>query len=475
MIDLKTLSLARDAIALDYWRIKFADFQKEISDAILKACLDKFLHGKEVDDFYIQVSRQAGKTETICDTTRIIDLLIPPIIGFPFWTGIFSPTNEQTKTDIDRNDTRMNGVNIELRKNLWDAFELTKLESNAKTIRIGDSKGNERATTFCFSLAPTTSNESKTLHLAIFEESQAIDDEKTKIEANPMLTQTNGLKIYIGTGGYRQCDFKKAIDEGKNVFKFDADRVIKDYNKLYRETGDERYLGYGRYVQKEIDKYGKDSDYIKTQYYLQFITERGNMITRSVLEKCKYVDDIPKNTDSVEVGIDWGKMHDRTVVSVVDYNFRIRDWLVLSGDGYTEQIPAIVEWVENKMGYNVERYKCDSTGNQDTNREILQKLTSARVDGVHMNLQNKSEIYKQFLRSIETTDDDIKLKYPANHKYTPDFEREMLDMEKEYKTVAGYLSCHHPNKSNAFDDFPDSVALAIYNLEQNVPFEPFFI
>ena len=98
-----------------------------------------------------------------------------------------------------------------------------------------------------------------------------------------------------------------------------------------------------------------------------------------------------------------------------------------------------------------------------------------RVDGVVMNLQNKSEIYKQFLRSIETAETDSKLKYPANHPHTADFEREMLDMEKEYKTVQGYLSCHHPNTPNAHDDFPDSGALAVYNLEENMPFEPIFI
>jgi hypothetical protein len=370
----------------------------------------------------------------------------------------------------------MNGVNLETKKAIWKDFDLKKLESNAKTIRIGDRNEAELATTFCFSLAPTTQNESKTLHLAIFEESQAIDDEKAKNEANPMLTQTNGLKIYVGTGGYRQCDFKKAIEEGKNVFKFDADRVIKDYNKLYKQTGDVRYLGYGKYVAKEIEKYGRDSDYIRTQYFLQFITARGNMVTKSKLTNCRYAKTESYNNEPVEVGIDWGKMHDRTVVTVIDYEYKIWDWLVLQGDEYTTQIPLIVDWVENQKKFNVQRYKCDATGNQDTNRELLKnEVKDAKVDGVHMNLQNKSEIYKQFLRSIETQKKGERLKYPATHKHTADFEREMLDMEKEYKTVSGYLSCHHPDKPNAHDDFPDSTALAIYNLLENQAFDPIFI
>ena len=462
----KTFTKLRDEIALKYWQITFADFQKEISDAILKACVDKFYYHKDVEDFYIQVSRQAGKTEVICDTTRIIDIFIPELIGRLFRTGIFSPTNEQTKTDIDRNETRMKGVNVDSMTNIWKDFELQKLESNSKTISIGDKNGNEKATTFCFSLAKGTSNESKTLELAIVEESQAIDDEKAKVEMNPMLTQTNGLKVYIGTGGYQRCDFKKAIDEGKNVFKYDADRVIRDYNALYKRTGDEQYLGYGKYVQKEIDKYGKDSDYVRTQYYLQFITSRGNMITKSKLQNCRYDKTESYNNEPVEVGIDWGKQHDRTVVTVIDYEYKIWDWLVLHGDGYTEQIPQIAKWIEERK-YNVQRVKCDSTGNQDTNRELLKnEMSDIRVDGVHMNLQNKSEMYKQFLRSIETADEDTRLQYPSNHERTDDFEREMLDMEKEYKTVAGYLSCHHPDNANAHDDFPDSTALAVYDLEE---------
>jgi hypothetical protein len=70
--------------------------------------------------------------------------------------------------------------------------------------------------------------------------------------------------------------------------------------------------------------------------------------------------------------------------------------------------------------------------------------------------RSKDNLYKNLIKILR----DEELVYPSDHKLAPKFEMQMLEMIKEYK--GEFLSCHHPDRAGAHDDFPDSLALALY-------------
>ena len=97
----------------------------------------------------------------------------------------------------------------------------------------------------------------------------------------------------------------------------------------------------------------------------------------------------------------------------------------------------------------------------------FKRSTRLRTEPVKFTLQSKDNLYKNLIKILR----DEELVYPSDHKLAIKFEMQMLEMIKEYK--GEFLSCHHPDRAGAHDDFPDSLALALYqarkitNLEIN--------
>jgi len=86
------------------------------------------------------------------------------------------------------------------------------------------------------------------MHLQIFEEAQLINDRKMKIEAFPMGAATNATRIFIGTAGFRLCYMYRGIEEGRSVYRYDFEEVIKQKRGLYELTGDPAHLGYEKFM-----------------------------------------------------------------------------------------------------------------------------------------------------------------------------------------------------------------------------------
>ncbi|MDB5308283.1 MAG: hypothetical protein JWO38_2485 [Gemmataceae bacterium] len=115
----------------------------------------------------MKISRQAGKTEIVTLVLKFLMVFLLHLLGQPLMSAIASPNGEQAKTDIDR-----------LKKSilhLKNRYGLEDRENNTQTIRAF-RRDALHAELFKFSLAPTTSNESKTLNLLVIEESHKIND-----------------------------------------------------------------------------------------------------------------------------------------------------------------------------------------------------------------------------------------------------------------------------------------------------------
>ncbi len=441
-INLKKTFRLLDAFGQNYFRRPFADYQREIAHAIICTIFEK--GGAEV---FIEVSRQAGKTTAVVDTLAFVMTFAHHFSPTPLSVGIFAPQKEQAKTDFDR-----------LKENLRVLQELYRLqfeEANGTTIKLGN--GN---TIYCFSLSPTSHLESKTLHLAIIEEAQKIDDEKAKNEVFPMLASTNGSKIFIGSGGYQLCDFYRGIENGKNVFRYDYQQVIEDKEKLYQITQNPLHKKYKEFVEGEKERYREDSDYFQTQYALNWKIGRGMLITKEELYKLRADYELPTVYEKpVYAGWDVAKEEDESVLTVVGWDeelkkFKILLWLAMRGDDYTDQVEIVQK--ELSKFKRVMKVCIDATGVGDPVVDNFKRSTRLRTEGVKFSMQTKDNLYKTLIKILR----DGELLYPSSHKLAPKFEMQMMEMIKEYK--GEFLSCHHPDRSGAHDDFPDSLALALF-------------
>ena len=225
-------------------------------------------------DVFMKVARQAGKTELVTLLIKFLIIFFRHWTGAPLMCGIASPKGEQAKTDVDRIKKDM--------MNLRERWSIEDREFNQKTVRVHD--GNElNAEIYKFSLAPTTSNESKTLNLLIIEESHKADDRKRSEELDPMLMKSNGPTWHLGVGTTRLCDFKKGCDgdlPDTRVLIYDVDRCISDSQLLYEITGDPTHLKYKDTYAKEVKKKGITNLEIRRNYHLEDTVEVGNFISR---------------------------------------------------------------------------------------------------------------------------------------------------------------------------------------------------
>src|SRR5207249_3086121 len=118
-------------------------------------------------------------------------------------------------------------------------WQVEDREFNAVTVRAYRFD-KLAAEIFKFSLAPTTSNESKTLNLLIVEEAHLADDGKRSNELDPMLASTGGVTFMVGVGCTTVCDFKKGCDgelAESVAIVVPVDEVIADRRKKYDQTG----------------------------------------------------------------------------------------------------------------------------------------------------------------------------------------------------------------------------------------------
>lgn len=440
-IDLRKTNKGLDAFGEKYFKRPFTNYQRTIAQEIIRTVF--VTNGEEV---FIEVSRQAGKTTAVVDAIAYLMTFAHHFFPSPLAIGIFAPQKEQAKTDFDRLKD-----NLRILKTI---YKLDFEESNGTTLKL--SNGN---VIYCFSLAPTSHLESKSLNLAIIEEAQKIDDEKAKNEVFPMLASTNGSKIFIGSGGYQLCNFYRGIENGKNVFKYDYKHVIADKQTLYKATKNPLHLKYQDFIEGEKERYREDSDYFQTQYALEWKIGRGMLITKAELEKLgrAYTVKLPYE-NPVYVGWDVAKEQDESVLTVVGWDeelkkFKILCWLAMKGDDYTEQVEIVAK--ELTKFKHVMKVCIDATGVGDPVVDNFKKQTRYNTEPVKFSLQNKDTLYKNLIKILR----DEELAYQSDHKYTPKFENQMLEMIKEYK--GEFLSCHHPDKAGAHDDFPDSLALAL--------------
>lgn len=461
------------------------DYQTALSNEIICALLMRT--GEEIP---IEISRQAGKTEaivwTVCFLMTFSKSLSKRFWGYEalFRIVIFAPQKEQVKTDFDRLKFYFRKLGREGWKSIVD-----ESESNQTTLQL-------KSGAFCyvFPLRPTSSPESKSADLLIFEEAHKIIDSEKNNKASPMGASTNAPEISIGVAWYQKNYFKKLIDAKPKHLRFPAKKVILSRLKAFNETGDESHLFYERHYKKKVLLQGESDPSIRTQYDLEWIMEAGQFMLASDWTamtkpyfyladggvKTKYRTQLLDSDLKSEcyAGIDTAKHPDSTVVVILRWN-PVTRWkeliatLELMGTNYSDQFTIISGWdtVAGKPTgkgmfdyFNVVGVAIDSTGQGSFMPDYFKTHTKFQDEKsglfeVKFSMAGKDMIYTNLMQVITNrltaipSDDTLDLKK---------LKKQMLDLNKEYK--GQFLSVHHPegseNGETYHDDYSDAWALA---------------
>ncbi len=444
----------------------FYPYQEVISDRIIQALLENLRitsNATEEDikklrrhEIPIEISRQAGKTTAVVHTIDFIMVILTELFKRRITIGIFAPQREQAKTDFDR-----------LKECLYRSQPLVssrfedkeyKEESNATTLVLPNG-----SSCYIFPVTKTSKPESKSLDIIIFEESQDLEDRIVKEQIIPMGANTNAPMVYIGTAGTRICYFYR-LGQGNEAIKLYFDEIAPQRRKIFEETQDARHLVYQRTIEQEIELRGRDSDEIARPYFGKWLIGTGQFVTQEDLDAITD-DRLPtfhEKQNECFVGIDVAKSPDSTVVMMLRYNKEkakkeIINWIELMGENYVNQIDIIIEFMKN---YNVVAIAVDSTGVGDPIADMLKNRTefadeNSGLYAVKFSAVSKDNMYRNLKISIK----ELLTTLPKlDTKKGVKFRQQMLDLQQEYK--GQLLSVHHPDATDARDDYADAWALA---------------
>ncbi|MBO8161143.1 MAG: hypothetical protein H0Z24_05855 [Thermosipho sp. (in: Bacteria)] len=472
-----------------YSGIKFYPYQEQFSKRIIRSILEN--DGAEITALF---SRQSGKSETIATTTGGLMIILPKLANMPMfandkrlqmfkdglWVGIFAPSQRQAQITYNRIKSRIQSRNAQAVLADPD-FNLEFSTSNGQTVALTNG-----SFATAISASDGSNIEGESFKLLILEECQDISDFKIRKSILPMGSAYNSTVVKIGTATTFKGDFyesiqrnKKDYERGKSRYKnhFEYNyKVVMKYNPKYE-----------KYVMKQKYRLGEFSDEFRMSYNLEWILERGMFIDIDKFEKLCCVPDLGRvpydKTKNHVAGIDLAKKEDSTVVTIVEvdwenpvvveksdsvdvpdfiaYEVTLKDWLEIQGTDYNEQYYIIMDYLKN---FNISRLVIDATAEGSMADRLRANLPYEVIPFVFSSVA-KSDLYKHFDREIKAG----RIKIPANEetKKTREYKKfiqQMTELQKDYR--GQILVVSHPPQRGAHDDFPDSLALAVWGAKE---------
>jgi hypothetical protein len=503
LVPLQTLVVCILTLAQALCEKKYYPYQVQFAYRLIESILLR--DGETVTAL---LARQSGKTDAIASVVAAILVIVP-------WLAKKYPNDWRLNlTDDDGRDRGYSrGIRIGIYAPRMDQaqimFERVRLYLATKTARqvllelrytIDVSNGNtikisNGSRSICESASEQSKIEGETHDLLIIEEAQDVSDIKVKKSLHPMVSSRNGTIVKIGTATSQRCDFYDSIKTnertelagGKQNHFFYPYTICERYNSLYRV-----------YIEKEKVRIGEDSDEFQMSYGCRWLFERGMFITQ---EQLFHKDIALCHTDlfsnlypfglptlpqySIVAGIDWGKMYDSTVLTLmaVDWNeplesFIFKDakvgetevtlykshiinWEEWQGDNYEIQFHEICNKLLS-LGSHLKRVVMDAnTAGQPLFDRMESVFADRGVDMVPFNFheKQKSDAYKSLYgafcgKRITFPAAPAVRKFSAYRKFV----HQMLELRKTYKKAL--MSVSHPDEKNAHDDYPDSLVLA---------------
>lgn len=449
----------------------FRNYQKPLARRIIQSVITN--DGQEITAL---ASRQSGKSETIANIVASLMVILPRLARmYPdllgdfkdgFRVGLFAPVEGQAETLFSRVISRLTSEHaLAVLGDPEIDDEAKKVSGVTKQVRLM----NSGSSVMMMTANPRAKIESKTFDLIVIDECQEADDFIVAKSIGPMLASTDGTMVKTGTptthknNFYRAIQLNKRTQTGKgarqNHFQWDWRDVSKEHEK------------YGKFIKKEMNRIGEDSDEFQMSYNCKWLLERGMFVTSTVMDELGDTSqEIVKawHRTPVIVGIDPARKVDSTVVTVVWvdwdrpdefglYDHRVLNWLEIQGDDWEDQYFQIVNFLEN---YNVLSVGVDANGVGDAVAQRL-KLLLPRAE-VHLLGSSQPEQSKRW-KHLKNLLDRRLVGWPAHAKTRrlrtwKRFYQQMTDLEVKFQGP-NFLA-HAPEEAHAHDDYADSLAIA---------------
>lgn len=472
-------------------------YQVQFAKRLIRSVLEN--DGEEITALF---SRQGGKTETVSVVVSGLMIILPTLANMPmflndprfdsfkdgFWVGIFAPSQHQAQITYNRMRSRLQSK--EALAILQDPeFRLEFNTANGTTVSL--SNGSR---CMAISASDNSNIEGETFKFIILEECQDISNFKIRKSIHPMGAAYNATLCKIGTPTTFKGDFYETIERNKKKYENTGKRNHFEYNyKVVMKYNSK----YEKYVKREKERLGENSDEFRMAYNLEWIISRGMFVDIEELEKLCGEDFLERVAGDKKathcLGIDLGggsdgknkKDADSTVVTVVEvdwdspvlmestqdedtgrdivymaFNTYIKDWLELSpeiAENYEEQYSILMEYFKL---WRIARLVIDATRESSLAQRINANVNFEVVPFVFTSTA-KSDLYKHLQTEIKTG----RAKYPTGEetKQTPEYKKfleQLGDLQKGYNK--SNLVVSHPAERGAHDDYPDSWALAVW-------------
>jgi hypothetical protein len=387
-----------------------------------------------------------------------------------FWVGIFAPTEDQADTVFGRIVSKLtsdHAMDFLLDPEIDDKATSGGVRGKGKIVTLKNSGSLCRMQ----SCNPKAKIESKTYHFAMIDEAQEADEFMITKSIQPMLAFNNGTICLTGTATRNKCYFYKMIQYNKRR-STTARRGFRECHFEYDYKVASKYNpNYAKFIAKEKVRIGEDSDEYRMSYKNEWILEKGMFVTEDKLDRL-YDPSMPLVKQwwrtPIVMGIDVARTNDSTVATAVwvdwdhpdgfgFFEHRVLDWLEINDTEWEKQYFEILDFVRQ---YNVLRIGVDSQGVGGAVAERLQVLLpDIEVLAMGSDAKAQNERWVHLMELIQRE----QLIIPGHSKARrtrawKKFNQQMVDLERIYR--GPYLLAEAPHEKGAFDDFPDSLALA---------------
>jgi hypothetical protein len=446
----------------------FRPFQLKLSDKIIEYVFTNGVIGNEIVSM---AARQGGKTEAVSFTVLTLGTFYIIFLDEYFNAGLFAPV-ESMITHVTRNRLRKR---YKLLRKFLRQFGIKQIAGTGQTssLFVLENMSNEcEFSARSLSVGEHAEIIGETFKLLVIEQAELVNAMKMKNDVFPMGAEKGGVRVLTGTTSpyFKNEYFKQAIerwndDSKKN--KSTSDFVqCTDWKEIAKSSKD-----YKRYVEREMNRMGKDSVEWKTQFALEWVGTKLKFIgweELTLLEK-----DYEWSKDRLRFfGIDVAQAGDSTVVTVIEIDgmdIYIIAWLELEGINYEDQIEKIVNFLRQyeplRFGYidivslGKPVYDILKRRLVDIDPETKQPYFWARIQGYYGNVKKNHQKNQAVDREFQHG----RIHFPKNTRYRREKNRfidQILDLERKY--VGSHLKLEHPDIKGRHDDYFQSLANAVY-------------
>jgi hypothetical protein len=390
---------------------------------------------------------------------------------------VFAPTEDQADTVFGRVVTKLTSDH---------ATDILLDPEFDDRVSAGGSRGKGRVLTLKKSGSlcrmqtcnPKAKIESKTYHFAFIDEAQEADEGMIRKSIKPMLAWNNGTLVMGGTAQRYKSYFYEACMANKRRDVTNNRGHKKAHHEYDYRVASKFNENYAKYIAKEKVRIGEDSDEFQMSYCNRWLLEKGMFVSEDRLENI-YVPNMPLVHDfhhtPIVVGIDVARSNDSTVVTPVwvdwdhpdpfgFHEHRILNWHEINNVEWESQYFEIIKFLQD---YNVMRVGVDAQGVGGAVAERLQILMPGiEVVSVSSDAKAQNERWTHLTQLIQRN----QLFAPGHSKARrtkrwKKFNQQMGDLERVDK--GPYMLAAAPEERGAFDDYPDSLAIACAMSVQN--------